>query len=153
MPKIIARNGVFNLLPKLFWLTVRKRFEIRGWRSQQFLVTDCFFTCSWSSLRYDKLGLLEFKLKKKILGFRNMQEKLEKWTVPTKMPKPAFTCSFFVCIEFNRCSKMSRPGPTKNKTLSAKQTSGLPFWKKREKLLMFWPQNDCLGSLCLFTTF
>ena len=28
-------------------------------------------------LRYDKLEQLEFKLEKKILGFRNMQEKLE----------------------------------------------------------------------------
>ena len=104
-------------------------------RSEQFLVTELFFNLFLEIFIFNELEQLEFKLKKKILGFRNMQEKLEKWTVPTKMPKPAFTCSFFVCIEFNRCSKMSRPGPTKNKTLSAKQTSGLPFWKKRKN---FW---------------
>jgi hypothetical protein len=37
-----------------------------------------FLTCSWSFLRATKLEKLEFKLKKKLLGFRNMQEKLEK---------------------------------------------------------------------------
>jgi hypothetical protein len=42
--------------------------------SEQFVVTE---TCSWRFLRYNKLEELEFKLEK-ILGFRNMQEKLEK---------------------------------------------------------------------------
>ena len=42
-------------------------------RSEQFLV---FLTCSWSFLSYDELEQLEFKLEK-LLGFRNMQEKLQ----------------------------------------------------------------------------
>ena len=71
------------LLPKLFWPTVRKKcptFEIRGWRprickifeitrtiysnserSEQFLVTECFFNLF---LRPNKLEQLEFKLEK-----------------------------------------------------------------------------------------
>jgi hypothetical protein len=36
-----------------------------------------FLTCSWRFLISNKLEQLEFKLKK-ILGFKNMQEKLEK---------------------------------------------------------------------------
>ena len=88
----------------MFWPTVRKKlfqwsrktFEIRGWRprickiseitrtiysnserSEQFLVTECFFNfCSWRFLISNKLEQLEFKLEK-LLGFRNMQEKLE----------------------------------------------------------------------------
>ena len=60
----VSQSKVWNsiLLPKLFWPTVRKTFEIRGWRprfckifeitrtiysnserSEQFLVTECFF--------------------------------------------------------------------------------------------------------------
>ena len=77
---------------------MRKSFEIRAWwpricknfeiartiylnseRSEQCLVTECFFlTCSWRFLRSNWLEQFEFKLEKKILGFRNMQEKLEK---------------------------------------------------------------------------
>ena len=45
-------------------------------RSEQFLVTECFLTSSWRFLRSNKLEQLEFILEK-ILGFRNMQEKLE----------------------------------------------------------------------------
>ena len=62
-------NGI--LLPKLFWPTVRKncssdrekllKFEAEGQEFAKFL-----------------RSLEQFKLEKKILGFRNMQEKLEK---------------------------------------------------------------------------
>ena len=38
---------------------------------------NAFLTCSWRFLTSHKLEQLEFKLEK-ILGFRNMQEKLEK---------------------------------------------------------------------------
>ena len=67
------------MLPKLFWptiLLVEKYFEIRGWwlrickipktiysnseRSEQFLVTECFLTCSWIFLISTKLE--QFKL-------------------------------------------------------------------------------------------
>ena len=77
-------NGI--LLLKLIWPTVRKTFVIRCWRpricktfeitwtiysnserSEQFLVTECFLTCSWRFLRYNKLKQLEFKLEK-IIG-------------------------------------------------------------------------------------
>ena len=46
-------------------------------RSEHFLVMNAFLTCSWRFLISNKLEQLEFELKKKILGFRNMQEKLE----------------------------------------------------------------------------
>ena len=39
---------------------------------------NAFLTCSWRFLMSNKSEQLEFKLKKKILGFRNMQEKLGK---------------------------------------------------------------------------
>ena len=44
-------------------------------RSEQFLVRECFFNL-FLELISNKLEKLEFKLEK-ILGFRNMQEKLE----------------------------------------------------------------------------
>ena len=44
-------------------------------RSESFLITECFFTCSWRFLIPYKLEQSEFKLEK--LEFRNMQEKLE----------------------------------------------------------------------------
>ena len=52
---------------------------------EQFLETECFFTSSWRFLISNKLEPLEFKLKK-ILGLRNMQEKLENYGV-FKSPK------------------------------------------------------------------
>ena len=77
-------------------LVIEKTFEIRGWRlrtckffeitwtiysnserSELILVTECFLTCSWRFLMSNRLEQSYFKLKK-ILGFRNMQEKLEK---------------------------------------------------------------------------
>ena len=39
---------------------------------------NVFLTCSWKFLISNKLEQLEFKLEKKNIGFRNMQEKLEK---------------------------------------------------------------------------
>ena len=48
-----------------------KNFEItrticsNSERSEQFLVTECFLTCSWRFLRSNKLDKLEFKLEKK----------------------------------------------------------------------------------------
>ena len=38
-------------------------------RSEQFLVTECFLTCSWRFLRSNKLEQLEFKLEK-IIGIQ-----------------------------------------------------------------------------------
>ena len=71
---------------ELLWEeNVLKKFEIQGWtsrickffeitrsicssseRSEQLLVTECFLTCSWRFLRYDKLEQLGFKLEKNI---------------------------------------------------------------------------------------
>ena len=69
---------------KLFWRPrICKIFEItrtiysNSERSEQFLVTECFLTCSWRFLRSNKLEQLEFKLEK-LLGFRNKKENLEK---------------------------------------------------------------------------
>ena len=45
-------------------------------RSEEFLVTECFLTCFWRFLRSNKLEQL-IKFGKK-MGFRNIQEKLEK---------------------------------------------------------------------------
>ena len=48
-------------------------------RSEQFLVLQyAFLTCSWRFLISNKLEQLKLKLEK-LLGFRNMQEKLEKY--------------------------------------------------------------------------
>jgi hypothetical protein len=74
---------VTNCKKKMFQWS-RKTFETRGWRprfwknfeisgtiysnserSEQFLVTECFLTCSWELLTSKKLEQLEFKLKKK----------------------------------------------------------------------------------------
>ena len=101
--KEIRKNGI--LLPKLFWPTVRKncssdqeklwKFKAEGrefanfLRSlEQFIQTvkgqnnfwwqNVFLTCSWRFLRPNKLEQLQLKLEK-ILGFKNMQEKLEKY--------------------------------------------------------------------------
>ena len=75
---------VFILFPKLFWPTVRKTLEIRGWRlrickmfeiaraiysnserSEQFLKPNSFLTCSWSFFR-SNICVTAFKLKKNI---------------------------------------------------------------------------------------
>ena len=53
--------------------------------------TECFLTCSWRFLRSNTLEQLEFKLEKTQLGFRNLQEKLEKVCVPkTIVVKPQY---------------------------------------------------------------
>jgi hypothetical protein len=44
-----------------------------------------FLTCSWRFLIFNRLVQLEFKLGK-ILGFRNMQEKLENSIDLNKLP-------------------------------------------------------------------
>jgi hypothetical protein len=44
---------------------------------KQFLVTECFLTCSWRFLISNKLEQLAFKLEN-FFGFRNMQEKVGK---------------------------------------------------------------------------
>ena len=78
----------------------RKTFEIRGWRpridkifeitrticsnrerSEQFLVTECFFNLSWRFLRSNKLEQLGFKLEKIILISKHA-EKVRKWFHP-----------------------------------------------------------------------
>ena len=46
-------------------------------RSVQFLKQNAFLTSSWSFLRSNMLEKLEFKLEK-LIGSRNLQEKLEK---------------------------------------------------------------------------
>ena len=46
------------------------------WKMKSFFKQILFLNCSWRFLRSNDLEQLEFKLKK-ILGFRNMQEKLE----------------------------------------------------------------------------
>ena len=98
----LSKNG--TLLPKLFWSTVRKncssdrekllRFEAEGQEFAKFLRSleqfiqtvkgqtnfwwqNAFLTCSARFLISNKLEQLKFKLKK-ILGFRNMKENLEK---------------------------------------------------------------------------
>ena len=45
-------------------------------KGQNIFGNNAFLTCSWRCLRANKLERLEFKLEK-ILGFRNMHEKLE----------------------------------------------------------------------------
>ena len=76
-------------------LVIEKTFGIWGWRprickifeitrtiysnserSEQFLVKEWFLACSWRFLISNRLEKLAFKLEK-LLGFRNLQEKLE----------------------------------------------------------------------------
>ena len=67
----IVRIGI--LLPKLFSPTVRKNCSSD---QNNFWQQNAFLTCSWRFLISNKSEQLEFKLEK-LLGFRNMQEKLE----------------------------------------------------------------------------
>ena len=60
-----------NLLPKLFWPTVRT-IHSNSEGSEQFLVTECYFILFMEVSQYDKLEQLEFKLEI-FWGFRNMQ--------------------------------------------------------------------------------
>ena len=82
---VLSDNDI--LLPKLYWRRPRicKSFEITSTicsnseRSEQFLVTECFFNSFLRFLRSNRLEQFEFKLEKKILWFRNMQ--LEKFVI------------------------------------------------------------------------
>ena len=97
--RISFGNGI--LLPKLFWpVTVRKKcssdrekLKIRGRRPrllEKFIQAvkgqnnlwshNTFFTCSWRFIRYQILwNNYPSNWKKKLLGFRNMQEKFENY--------------------------------------------------------------------------
>ena len=74
----------------------KKTFEIRGWspridkifevtgtiysnseRSEQFLVTECFFNFFLEISQISKNRTIIIQMGKKVLGFRNLQEKLE----------------------------------------------------------------------------
>ena len=73
-----------NVFENLEWRPrIGKTFEItrtvysNSERSEQFLKQNAFLTCSWRFLRSNKWEQLESNWKK-LLGFRNMQEKLEK---------------------------------------------------------------------------
>ena len=71
------------LVIKKTWPGMCKNFEItrkiysNSERAGQFLVTKWFLTWFWRFLISNNWEELEFKLKKKVLGFRNMREKLE----------------------------------------------------------------------------
>ena len=65
--------------PRIFKIfEINRNIYSKRERSEQLLVTECFLTCSWRFLKFDKLEQLEFEFEK-ILGFRNMQEKIEKY--------------------------------------------------------------------------
>ena len=77
--KILAKVRIGILLPKLFW----KTFEIRGWRSRICKIFEIIWTIYSNSERSEQF--LDLKKQnnhnsnwKKMLGFRSMQEKLEK---------------------------------------------------------------------------
>ena len=65
------------------FLRIRKIFEItrtiysNSERSEQLLVTECFFNLAWRFLISKKIRKITILIGKKILGFRNMEEKLE----------------------------------------------------------------------------
>ena len=67
LPTIGLKNGI--LLPKLFWPTVRKKCssDSNRERSEQFLLTECFFNLFLEVFISNKLEQLEFKLEK-IIG-------------------------------------------------------------------------------------
>ena len=85
---VFCYKNCFDLLWEKIVLVIKKswrprifkNFEITrtiyssSERSEQFLVTDWFLTCSWRVLRSN---IIRIKIGKKILRFRNMQEKLE----------------------------------------------------------------------------
>ena len=146
-------------LPKLFWPTVRKtcssdrgkNVEIQGWgprirtifsnseRSEQFLVTECFLTCSWRFLRSTKLEQVEFKLEKNIFGFRNMEEMLEKEIFTRKMPLSQNFCQWcfwcFLVFQFNNFFAMISFSTGK---LREKKCFG-PIRFKQEPLFLTFP--------------
>ena len=102
---IACAEMVFCYVPKLFWSTLRENcssdweklfiFEAKGREfakflraleqfiqtvkgQNNFLVTECFLTCSWRFLISNKNENNYNSNWKKLLGFRNMLEKLEK---------------------------------------------------------------------------
>ena len=72
---LVHRGSVRYSFLKSSWIirTIYSNSE----RSEQGLVTEFFLTCALRFLISNKSGELEFKLEK-LLGFRNLQEKLEK---------------------------------------------------------------------------
>ena len=72
---VFCYQNCSDLLWEKIVLVIEKIFKIysNSESSEQFLVTECFLTCSWRFLIAKKLEQLEFKLEK-IIG---MQEKLE----------------------------------------------------------------------------
>ena len=79
--------GIYNFglrlrICKLFEIT--RQIYSNSESSEQFLVTE-FLTCSWRFLISNKLEQLELKLE--LLGFRNMQEKLENGISKQKFTK------------------------------------------------------------------
>ena len=47
-------------------------------KGQKFLMTECFLTPSWRFLISNEFEKIRIQIRKKILGFTNMQEKLER---------------------------------------------------------------------------
>ena len=99
-PLNCSNNSI--LFPKLFWPTVRRncssdretlmKFEAKFLRSQEqfirtlkcqnnFLQQNAFLTYSWKFLSSNTSEQLKLKLNK-LLGFRNLQEKLKKQFFP-----------------------------------------------------------------------
>ena len=60
-----SRLKAENLQKKL--ISLEQFIQTVKGRSEQFLVTECFLTCSWRFLRSNELEQLEFKLEK-IIG-------------------------------------------------------------------------------------
>jgi hypothetical protein len=76
----LLRNGLgtFFLKLKLRDYLERTMYNCTYILNRNLLWQNAFLICSWRFLISNKLEQLEFKLEKTILGFRNMQEKLEK---------------------------------------------------------------------------
>ena len=58
---------ILSLYQEFLFITkseAKKRIHSNSERSEQFLVTKCFSTCSWRFLRLDKLEQFKFKLEK-----------------------------------------------------------------------------------------
>ena len=61
-------------------------------RSEQFLVTECFLTCSWRFLTSYKLEQLEFKLEK-IIGIQKHAGKVGKINLLTLLVALGIPCA------------------------------------------------------------
>ena len=62
-------------------------------RSEQFLVTECFFNSFLEVSQIYYIRTIEIKIVKKMLGFRNLQEKLEKVILSVPI--------YFLCLHFD----------------------------------------------------